>query len=444
MELVFGTDGVRGIANIELTPELVLSLGRAAGSVIANGHAARVVVGTDTRISSDMLDTALSAGLMSSGVDVLRCGVMPTPAVAALVRVLKADAGAVVSASHNPAEYNGIKFFSSEGFKLPDEMEDRIESCVSGRGDTMRLSGPITGRSEQLYDAVELYLGHTMEAATASLHGVKLVVDCANGAAGRVAPELFRRMGAEVVVLNAAPDGLNINRDCGALHPLAMQHAVLEHGAFAGMSFDGDADRVLMSDEKGHLLDGDRMMLLAARKLQTDGQLTNDVVVGTVMSNMGFEQALREAGIRLVRAPVGDRYVLEEMKRFGAVLGGEQSGHVIFLSHTTTGDGLVTALQVLGAAGPDKPLSELAAGMVDYPQILENVRVSGRDRWNTIPEITAAVESARQKLGSDGRILIRPSGTEPLLRVMVEGRDPQLVRTIVDELSALAHRHLGG
>ncbi|HET6382004.1 MAG TPA: phosphoglucosamine mutase [Armatimonadota bacterium] len=445
MELVFGTDGVRGIANIELTAELVLSLGRAAGSVIGEGSAPpRVVVGTDTRISSDMLEAALCAGLQSAGANVLRCGVMPTPAVAALVLLLKADAGAVVSASHNPAEYNGIKFFSREGYKLPDEVEERIEHCVDGRGITMKLTGPITGRSETVLDSADRYLDHTIRTAPVDLAGVKLVVDCANGAAVRVAPDLFRRLNAEVIVINAQPDGLNINRGCGALHPEMMQHAVLEHGAFAGMSFDGDADRVLMADEKGKLLDGDRMMLLAARQLKAEDRLDNNLVVGTVMSNMGFEIALRGVGITLARAPVGDRYVLEEMKKRGAVLGGEQSGHVIFLNHTTTGDGLVTALQTLAiASSQGSPLSSLTSDMVEFPQLLENVRVSGRDRWRASAPFTEAVERSEARLGAEGRVLIRPSGTEPLLRVMVEGPDARLVREIADELAALAHRYLG-
>lgn len=444
MQLVFGTDGVRGIANVELTAEMVLSLGRAAGSVIAAGvEEPRLLVGTDTRISSDMLEAALCAGLQSAGTSVLRCGVIPTPVVASLVCLLGADAGAVISASHNPAEYNGVKFFSKEGFKLPDEVEERIEQCAGGHGATMRLPGLLTGRATQVLDAPDLYIDHILEKTSIGLAGRKIVIDCANGAAATVAPQLFRKLGAEVVLLHASPDGLNINKGCGALYPKSMQHAVLEHQAFAGMSFDGDADRVLMADEKGQLLDGDRMMLLAARKLKAEGALTGNTVVGTVMSNMGFETALREAGITLVRAPVGDRYVLEEMRRHGAVLGGEQSGHVIFLNHTTTGDGLITALQVISTAiGSDQPLSTLAADMVEYPQILENVRVSGRDRWNTVPEIVDAIERARLRLGDQGRVLIRPSGTEPLLRVMVEGPNASLVQEIVAQLADLAHIHL--
>ena len=444
MEIVFGTDGVRGIANIELTAELVLALGKATGSIVSAGRdQCTVLVGMDTRVSSDMLEAALCAGMQSSGVDVLRCGVVPTPVVAALARIFKAEAGAVISASHNPAEYNGVKFFSGEGFKLPDEMEERIEQCVAGNGDTMRLVGPRTGRSHLIHDAAARYADHVMAGTTVDLKGRKLVVDCANGAATTVAPMLLRRLEADVVLMNADPDGFNINKGCGALHPEAMQHMVLENQAFGGLSFDGDADRVLMSDEKGRILDGDRMMLLAARKLKDEGALTNDLVVGTVMSNMGFEVALRKAGISLVRAPVGDRYVLEEMKRLGAVLGGEQSGHIIFLNHTTTGDGLITALQVLSTAVlSGKPLSELASDMVEYPQVLENVRVSGRDRWKSVSELTDAVERAKLRLGDDGRVLIRPSGTEPLLRVMVEGRDQSLVKQIVRELADLAHKHL--
>ena len=444
MELTFGTDGVRGVANVELTAELVLSLGRAAGSVIP-GHKAgtRVVVGVDTRISSDMIEAALCAGLQSAGADVLRCGVMPTPGVAALVRILGADAGAVVSASHNPAEYNGVKFFSSEGFKLPDEVEERIEQCAAGHGTAMRLPGLLTGRSEWIQNSVGIYVDNLVQETKVDLKGLKLVIDCANGAATSVAPELFRRLGAEVTLINASPDGLNINAGCGALHPDGMQRAVLAARAFGGMSFDGDADRVVMADEVGRVLDGDRMMLLAARRLKAENALSHDTVVGTVMSNMGLEVALRKADITLYRAPVGDRYVLEEMKRLGAVLGGEQSGHVIFLNHSTTGDGLQTALQVLATAVSAKqPLSALAADMIDYPQVLENVRVSGRDRWNKVPAITEAVEKAKQRLGTEGRVLIRPSGTEPLLRVMVEGRDLTLVNQIVAELSDLAHKHL--
>ncbi len=436
MPRLFGTDGVRGIANsVELSPELAFALGlaatrlAAAGRLVgAGGGAARThrplaVVGRDTRRSGIMLGDALAAGIQSAGGDVYRLGVATTPAVAYLTRELGADFGVVISASHNPAEYNGIKFFSRDGYKLPDAVEDELERLVRGEGDAFnRPTGAGVGEQKPLGASLERYVDYVAATVPNRLDGVRVVVDCGHGAAYQLSPAVLRRLGAEVIVIGAEPDGVNINAGCGSTHPEALQAAVRRHGAHAGIAHDGDADRCIAVDEQGELVDGDQIMAVCALDLHQRGALKTDTVVATVMSNMGFEVLLRQHHLRLVRAKVGDRYVLEEMLRTGAGIGGEQSGHVIFLEHSTTGDGILTAAQLLSCvARSGRPLSELAGQMQHFPQILENVRIRSKDGWEQNPRIEAAIAAAAAALGDGGRVLVRPSGTEPLIRVMLEG-----------------------
>lgn len=476
MGKLFGTDGVRGVANADLTPELVFRLGRAVAVLLAGraapggraapsggdgrGRAARggrptLLVGRDTRLSGDLLESALAAGVASAGVDVSLLGVMTTPGVACLTRRRAGPAdvigGAVISASHNPAEYNGVKFFSPEGFKLPDEVEERVEALAvaGGAGDAggageVRPTGSALGRIRRDPGAAADYVQFLGELVPDGLRGVKVVLDCANGAASEVAPAAFRRLGAQVAVINDRPDGLNINAGCGSLHPAGLQEAVLRERATAGLAFDGDADRVIAVDEKGGVVDGDQIMAVAAEYLSARGALTHDTVVATVMSNLGLERALARRGIRLVRTRVGDRHVLEEMLRGGYTLGGEQSGHIIFLDRSTTGDGILTGIrlmQMIAAFG--RPFSELAGQVVKYPQHMVNVRV--RDRGIDGNErIRAVLAAAERELGGTGRILVRPSGTEPLVRVMVEGEDQNRVRAMAEDLASAISRELNG
>ena len=429
MGRLFGTDGVRGVANQEpMTPETVVKLGRAAAHVFkAPGERRSIVIGKDTRLTGYMLETALTSGITSMGVDVLLVGPLPTPGIAFITRSLRADAGVVISASHNSFEDNGIKFFSGDGLKLPDALEAQIEELIlTGGIDRIRPGAHEIGKAHRIDDAAGRYI----EFAKASfpkgftLRGLKIVVDCANGAAYRVSPTVLRELGADVVPLNVAPDGLNINASCGSLFPEGLQRAVVAEGAQIGFAHDGDGDRVLTVDERGGLVDGDQMLALCALDMLAQGRLGCRTVVATVMSNYGLDVALREAGIRLARTAVGDRYVLEEMLRFGYPLGGEQSGHLIFAEHNTTGDGLVTALQVLATLQrTGKPMSELAACMRRYPQVLLNVRVQRREELGGLPAVQACIRQAEQALAGTGRVLVRFSGTEPVVRVMVEGPD---------------------
>lgn len=446
---LFGTDGVRGIANGDLTPELVFRLGRAGASLLSEGRRrARILIGRDTRLSGPVLEAALAAGIASAGADAVAVGVIPTPAVAALVRRRGVAGGVMISASHNPAEYNGIKFFGSDGYKFPDEVEDRVEAMLGEAGEGPRPTGGDLGRIEADPDGAEEYLRSVTEAVSGGLHGLRIVLDCAHGAACRVAPELFRRLGARVTVIHDAPDGLNINRGCGSTHPEALQEAVVREGAHAGLAFDGDADRVIAVDERGGVVDGDRMLAVAGLHLKRRGRLPHDTVVATVMSNLGLERALEAEGIRLHRTRVGDRYVLEAMREGGYVLGGEQSGHVIFLEHATTGDGILTGAQLLSilrASG--RPLSELAGVVRRYPQVLVNVEVAGNgrlaDRLAGNAAVREAIAAAEGALEGRGRVLVRPSGTEPLVRVMVEGEDEPRVRAAAEDLAAAIRRALG-
>ncbi|GAB4280100.1 MAG: phosphoglucosamine mutase [Coriobacteriia bacterium] len=444
MTRLFGTDGVRGIANAELSPELAFRLGEAAGHFLGERGTGRIVVGRDTRISGGMLEAALVSGICSGGADAVLCRIIPTPAVAFLTRQIGADGGAVISASHNPAEYNGIKFFDREGFKLPDEVEDEIALFVDAERDWQRPTGAEVGRVEVLEDAVERYVAHATGTVEGDLSGMRIVVDCAHGAAAATSPKALADLGAEVLAMNDDWDGTDINEGCGSTHLEVLSAAVREHGADLGLAHDGDADRVLAVDEKGEPVDGDEIMAILALDMKAKGLLRNDVLVVTVMSNIGLEIAMRENGIQVVKTKVGDRYVLDGMVAGGASLGGEQSGHIIFMDHGTTGDGLVTALKLCATVrGSGEPLSELKSVMRRYPQVLVNVPVSDKPGLATSLRITEAVHEAEARVADDGRVLVRPSGTEPLVRVMVEAREEPLAREVAESLAAVIAEELG-
>jgi phosphoglucosamine mutase len=435
---MFGTDGVRGIANTEaLSPELAYRLGRAAATIAAEGSGRRplAVIGRDTRRSGPMLAAALSAGICSAGGDVVDLAVVTTPAVAFVTKHLGAAFGVMISASHNPAPDNGIKFFSKDGFKLPDAAEDRLEALVRTTPDTMaRPTGGELGTIRSDEASIEAYIQHVVSTGR-PLKGLRVVVDCGHGAAYRLAPEILSRLGAQVIALNTAPDGMNINAGCGSTHPEELQKLVVVNQADAGIAHDGDADRCIAVDEKGEIVDGDQIMAMCALDAHARGELAKDTLVATVMSNMGLELALRKHGVNLIKAKVGDRYVLEEMLKGHYVLGGEQSGHVIFGEYSTTGDGILTAVQLLSIlAKGSRPLSELAGQMQRLPQWLENVRVTSKEGWDTNPAIAAAIQSAEAKLGEQGRVLVRASGTEPLIRVMLEGPALEEIRTMARQI----------
>src|SRR5436190_3049949 len=420
MARLFGTDGVRGVAGTELTDDLARALGRAAVEVLGRHGATDppvFVVGRDTRESGEWLEDSLTRGIVEAGGNVLLAGIEPTPAIAFMTVDLAASSGVVISASHNPADDNGIKFFSREGMKLPDHIEDEIELEL-GRAPRR---APHRGRISATPEGREGYLLHLERAADARLGGMRVVVDCANGAASHVAPEVLRTLGAEVTAINAEPDGRNINDGCGALHPEVVAAEVVRHGADVGVSHDGDADRALFADAAGNVIDGDQVLAASALAMQERGTLKGDVVVGTVMSNLGLVHAMRDAGIEFVQTRVGDRYVLEEMERRGAMLGGEQSGHVIFREHATTGDGLLTAVRFLSlAALVGCTVGDLAGAMRRYPQVMINVAVPDREGLSNAAVVKAAIEEAETDLGDRGRVLVRPSGTESMIRVMVE------------------------
>ena len=445
MPRLFGTDGVRGVANSELGVELAVALGRAGATVLARraGRRPRLLLGRDPRRSGDLLEAALAAGAMSVGADVLRLGVATTPAVAHLVRALDVDLGAVISASHNPAAYNGIKFFSHDGFKLPDALEDEIEGLVPSVRDLPAPTGAELGFAEERSAELVRYVDFIAGLA-GDLSGLRLVCDCANGAASTLAPAALRQAGASVEAIAASPNGLNINDGCGSLHPQQLAATVVATGADAGLAFDGDADRLIAVDEHGAIVDGDGLMATLALDLHQRGRLPGATVVATVMSNLGLELCLQEAGVRLLRTRVGDRYVLEAMREGGFALGGEQSGHIIFLGCHTTGDGLTTAA-LLGSLlrRRGRPLSELTAVMPRLPQVLQSVRVQRRDDLEGHPRIAAAVTAAEEALRGRGRVLVRSSGTEPLVRVMVEGEDEATVAAAADSISRVVAAELG-
>ena len=445
MGRLFGTDGIRGIANADLSTELVDRVARAAVAVLAGPGRGRFALGRDPRISGDLLEAAMAAGICSAGSDVLRLGVLPTPGVAHLSRTLAVSAGIVISASHNPVEDNGVKFFAGTGFKLPDAMEAAIEAAIDGVARRSRPTGSDVGRIHEVPDAGERYLAFALGLARGRLGGWRLALDCANGAMSRIAPALWERLGATVIPLYAAPDGTNINVGCGSTHPEVIQQAVVAHRADLGFAHDGDGDRVIAADRRGRLIDGDTIMGITALHRHARAQLPGALVVATVMSNLGLEQALRGAGIRLERVRVGDRYVLERMLETGARVGGEQSGHVLFLDRATTGDGLVTAIELTNAIlESGRALEDLSAPFVRYPQVLLNVRVAAPGRWAADPVIATAAAQAEQRLGTRGRLLIRASGTEPLVRVMVEHEDAATAGLIARQLCDLIGRRLGG
>ncbi len=450
MRRLFGTDGVRGVAGEDLTARLAMDLAAAAAEVLRERDGAPAaargrplaVVGRDSRASGEFLEAAVVAGLAGAGMDVVRLGVIPTPAVAFLTADLSAELGVVLSASHNPAPDNGIKLIGRGGFKLPDATEDEIEARLALPA-TVPAAPPAGGfgRIAGSGDASERYLGHllgTLPPAppTGSLAGLRVVVDCANGAAYRTAPELLRRAGADVIAIGAEPDGQNINDGCGSTQLAALQAAVVQHGADAGIAHDGDADRCLAVDAGGQAVDGDQIMAVLALGLKQAGRLTADTVVATVMSNLGFRKAMKDAGITVIETSVGDRYVLEAMQAGAYTLGGEQSGHIIMLEHATTGDGLLTALHLLAAVARERvPLAELAQVMTRYPQVLVNVRDVDKQRVAGSPEVAAQIAAAEAELGSSGRVLVRPSGTEPAVRVMVEALDHTRARQLADRLA---------
>jgi phosphoglucosamine mutase len=447
---LFGTDGVRGLANADLTPELALALGRAAVGVLlaerseGQGRPA-VVVGRDPRASGALLESALVAGILSAGGDVLAAGVVPTPAVAFLTRHYGAAAGAVISASHNAMPDNGIKFFGPEGFKLPDAVEGRIEiALASADHDAPRPVGAgVGGLRPAADDAVEAYLTHLLEGIP-DLDGLEVVVDCANGAAAQIAPEAYRRAGAKVTAVAADPDGHNINDGVGSTHPEHVQAALVRSGAAVGLAHDGDADRLLATDERGQLVDGDVILAICALDARARGELPTGTVVTTVMTNLGFRQAMDHHGITVQQTAVGDRYVLEAMRAGGHSLGGEQSGHLIFLDRATTGDGLLTGLRLLSVvARSGRPLSELATVMRRLPQVLVNVRVADRGALEGAAGVWRAVEAEEARLGDRGRVLVRPSGTEALVRVMVEAETEAEARDTAERLAGLVAAELG-
>ncbi|MDO8914580.1 MAG: phosphoglucosamine mutase [Coriobacteriia bacterium] len=443
MSRLFGTDGVRGIANADLTPELAFRLGEAAGHFLGDRGRGRIVVGRDTRLSGDMLESALVAGICSGGADALIAGIVPTPAVSFLTRDLGADGGVVISASHNAAEYNGIKLFSRDGFKLPDELEDEIAEFVEAERSWRRPTHGDIGSRVELGDAVERYIAHAVSTVEGSLEGLRVAVDCGHGAASLTTVEALRRVGVDVTPLNCDWNGSDINLDCGSTHLGALQDLVRGGGYDLGIAHDGDADRVLAIDETGEPADGDVIMAVCAADLKHRSRLPRDTVVGTVMANLGFEVAMREMGITVVKTKVGDRYVLDEMRAMGAMLGGEQSGHIIFLEHNTTGDGLITALQLLAVMRTSgRTLSDLRTVMTHYPQFLENVPVRDRSRLTTSAALAEAILLAERRLGSSGRVLVRASGTEPLVRVMAEAADATEARAVVEALSEVVRAEL--
>ncbi|MBO2533661.1 phosphoglucosamine mutase [Planifilum fulgidum] len=440
----FGTDGVRGVANRELTPELAFRLGRCGAYVLAKQEKRpRVLIGRDTRLSGEMLEAGLVAGMLSIGCDVIRLGVITTPGVAYLTRALGASAGVMISASHNPFHDNGIKFFGPDGFKLSDETEAAIEELLEGPDRLPRPEGEGIGRVEDRPQEVERYLEYLKQTIDTDLCGLNLVVDCANGAASELAPRLLRDLGADVIAICSDPDGMNINVNCGSTHPERLQREVRARKADAGLAFDGDADRLIAVDERGQLVDGDHILCICGGYLKERGNLKGDAVVATVMSNIGMFKALESKGIAVKKTRVGDRYVMEEMRRSGHNLGGEQSGHIIFLDHSTTGDGLLTALQLLQVMKETgQTLGDLAGVMTKYPQLLVNVPVKDKNGLNGNEAIGEAVARAEELLGEEGRVLIRPSGTEPLIRVMAEGPDEETLKRLVEEIAETVRREL--
>ena len=449
MARLFGTDGVRGEANVTLLPEMAYRLGRAATIYFGKeaDEAPLILIGRDTRLSGEMLEAALTAGICSAGGRAMLAGVIPTPAVAYLARRHKAKAGIVISASHNPFHDNGIKFFGGDGYKLPDAVEDELEAIVHQlETDDIypRPSGENVGHIEYRTDLLNQYIEFVLSTCTERFDGMHIVLDCANGAAYEVMPKILRELGAKVKVIHALPNGININDNCGSTHLESLQKAVIENHADFGIAHDGDADRCLCVDEKGQIMDGDHMLVICSQDMMKKGTLPYNTVVTTVMANIGFHKAIKENGGRAEITQVGDRYVLENMLKNGYKIGGEQSGHIIFTDYSTTGDGPITALQVLSSIKRSgKKASELNALMTTYPQLLLNVKVATKEGWETNEAIKAAIDNGNKELGADGRILVRPSGTEPLIRVMAEGTDQSQLEKICHSIADVVKREQG-
>lgn len=443
MGRLFGTDGVRGVANDELTPLLAMQLGQAGAYVLTkeNEHKPTIMVGCDTRISGDMLANALMAGICSVGANAVYVGVIPTPAVAYLTRKYKVDAGVVISASHNPVEFNGIKFFDGNGYKLPDALEDEIEALIKNGMSEIRFPiGANVGKIKYRTDAREEYINHSIQKVNVDLSKLKIVVDCAEGASYYTSVEALKELGANIVAIHNIPDGTNINANCGSTHMEELKARVVYEKANVGLAFDGDADRLLAVDEKGNVVDGDQIMAIVGNHMKKNGELKNDTIVATIMSNLGFFLMAEKNGIQAEQTAVGDRYVLERMRKIGANLGGEQSGHIIFLNENTTGDGLLSALHLLKVmVETKKPLSELSKVMEVLPQALVNAKVPGhkKDRYMEYPEIADKISELSDKFAGKGRVLIRPSGTEPLVRVMIEGKNQKMIEKDARELAEL-------
>lgn len=446
---LFGTDGVRGMANTEpLTAEMALKLGRAIAHVFKRDERRhRIVIGKDTRLSGYMLESAMMAGICSMGADSVLLGPLPTPGVAFITRSLRADAGVMLSASHNTYEDNGIKFFSNDGYKLPDKLEEEMERIIfNGKLDHIRPTATDIGKAYRVDDATGRYVEFVKNSFPKGmvLDGMKIVLDCAHGSAYKVGPWVLRELGAEVIVYNDEPNGTNINLDCGTLHPEVIRKGVIDHKADVGIALDGDGDRVVFADEEARVVDGDFIVAICGLDLLREGQLKNNIVVGTVMSNWALEKSIKDAGGKFIRAQVGDRYVIEEMIRKDANFGGEQSGHIIFRDYTTTGDGLITALQLLKIMRiTGKPLSKLCKVMEKTPQVLINVKVKEKKPLNEISKVQTAVISAQEKLGDKGRVLVRYSGTEPIARVMVEGYDQDEIDGLAMSISEEIRKELG-
>ncbi len=449
MGRLFGTDGVRGVANSELTPELAFKLGKAGAYVLSRDNARPVfLIGKDTRLSGDMLEDAICAGILSVGGNVIKVGVLPTPAVAYLVRAYGADAGVVISASHNPFEYNGIKFFKGDGFKLDDDIEDEIEDIILMDKD---VNSDIVGDKlgKKLHadeDALEQYAKFLESTIDVDIKGVKLVLDCANGASYKVAEKVYRNLGADITVIGNEPNGTNINEKCGSTHPKKLQEAVVRNGALLGLAYDGDADRLIAVDEKGRIIDGDKLICICAKMMADRGELTDNLVTATVMSNIGFHKYLEKMGCKVDVTGVGDRYVLESMLKSGCQIGGEQSGHIIFLNHSTTGDGTLSSLQLVQAVllSGKKP-SELSDEIEIFPQVLKNARVKNenKNKYERDASIQAEIEKIEKEMEGSGRVLIRPSGTEPLVRVMLEGENIEQITKLAEKLAILITKKFG-
>lgn len=450
MGKLFGTDGVRGVANSELTPELAFNLGKAGAFVLSKNSNKKPVflIGMDTRISGDMLENALAAGILAVGGDVIKVGVLPTPAIAHLVKHYGADAGVVISASHNPYEYNGIKFFNSKGFKLDDDIEEEIEDIILRHIDVnSHITHDKIGMVKEAEEnAMEIYIDFLVGTVDFDLKGKTIVLDCANGASYQAAQKVYEKLGAKVVAIGINPNGININEKCGSTHPENLQKVVLEEEAYLGLAFDGDADRLIAVDELGRIVDGDKLICICAKMLKEENKLEKNIVTGTVMSNIGFHKYLNELGCETRATGVGDRYVLEDMLQTGSIIGGEQSGHIIFLNHTTTGDGILSSLQLVKAVlNSGHRLSELSDDIKIYPQVLKNATVlnENKNKYAKDKEIAEAFKKVEEELKDTGRLLVRPSGTEPLVRVMIEGDDIEKITELAEGLALLLTRKFG-